>query len=335
MDYFKYINSKLLANCMRTSCALLALSIPVVCADDMLMVSGEPGEAGYEAVFDESSANWKKLFSNNKRFKFHNISHNDKGSQHDRIKEYLSKTKKDSKSPLWIVFHGHGTFDKRVANFNLRGPDVSATEMKEWLKPFTRPLVFINSSASSSPFLSKLAGPRRAIITSTQTSGEENYSYFGQYMAQALTASTADIDGDESLSLLEVFLYSSRSVDAHYDTENRITTEHALLDDNGDGKGTPADFFSGIYAVKAPQSADEVDGHWAHQLMLTVSDIEAQLTIEQREHRAELEKELALLRKQKPKLTTGAYYTKLEKIALELATLYSTKPSHKKDSHVN
>ena len=50
------------------------------------------------------------------------------------------------------------------------------------------------------------------------------------------------------------------------------------------------------------------------------------------------EKELALLRKQKPKLTTGAYYTKLEKIALELAMLYSTKPtkpSHKKDSHVN
>ena len=43
-----------------------------------------------------------------------------------------------SSEPLWLVLIGHGTFDGRLAKFNLRGPDVTAGELNQWLGPIRR-----------------------------------------------------------------------------------------------------------------------------------------------------------------------------------------------------
>jgi hypothetical protein len=48
----------------------------------------------------------------------------------------------------------------------------------------------------------------------------------------------ADVDHDERLSLLEAFEYARREVARHYESANRLLTEHAVLDDNGDGRGS-------------------------------------------------------------------------------------------------
>ena len=63
-----------------------------------------------------------------------------------------------SMEPLWLVLIGHGTFDGHTAKFNLRGPDVSATDLAEWLAEMKRPLAVINCASSSSPFINRLAG---------------------------------------------------------------------------------------------------------------------------------------------------------------------------------
>src|SRR3546814_10003928 len=39
------------------------------------------------------------------------------------------------------------------------------------------------------------------------------------------------------LSLLEAFVYARREVQREYETTNRLQTEHAMLDDDGDGAG--------------------------------------------------------------------------------------------------
>ena len=55
-------------------------------------------------------------------------------------------------------------------------------------------------------------------------------------------------------------IMASRNVEDFYKSEKRLATEHALIDDNGDGKGTPATFFSGVRPAKNPDEAANVDG---------------------------------------------------------------------------
>lgn len=293
-------------------------------SDDFLLVVGEPGEANYAATFKESAEIWRNHFSKQEQFKFTLIGQDEsEGSDLLKVQTYFADCDPDSENPLWIVLHGHGTHDGKKSYFNLRGQDVAVTDFETWLKPLTRrPLVFINSSAASSPFMGKLAGKNRIVITATETTDEDNYSYFGEYLAKSLQSADADLDRDGSLSLLEAFLHSSRSVEAHYLTENRMATEHAMMDDNADGKGTPVDFFRGMNATKKAKSAKTLDGENAHQLLLSMSEEESKLTSEQRKQRAELEKEIADLRRRRKELGDQAYYQQLEKAALKLSEIY-------------
>jgi len=224
---------------------------------------------------------------------------------------------------LWLIFIGHGTFDGKEAKFNLRGPDISADELAAWLKPFHRPLAVINCASSSSPFINKLSAAGRVVVTATRSGYEQNYARFGQFIAEAIADPAADLDKDEQTSLLEAFVMASRRVKEFYDAEGRLATEHALLDDNGDGLGTPADFFRGVRAVKKPAEGATVDGLRAHQLHLVRSERELRMPPEVRLRRDELELALARLRDSKASFEEDEYYRRLENLMLELARFYS------------
>jgi hypothetical protein len=243
-----------------------------------------------------------------------------------RLKDALNDEPKDSSTELWIVLLGHGTFDGKEAKFNLRGPDLSATNLATWLKPFRRPVIVIDCASSSSPFLNKLSTKGRIIVTATRSGHEENFSRFGQFMSKAITDPAADLDKDGQTSLLEAFIMASRGVAEFYETEGRLVTEHALLDDNGDGLGTPAEFFRGVRAVKKPAEGGSVDGLRAHQIHLIRSEREQKMPAQLRAKRDELEKAIAQLRDSKEKLGEEEYYRQLEPLMLELAKLYSEKP---------
>jgi hypothetical protein len=238
------------------------------------------------------------------------------------LKRALASEPTNSTAELWIVLIGHGTFDGKEARFNLRGPDLSATELAEWLKPFRRPVIVINCASASSPFLNKLSGPNRVIVTATKSGYEENFARFGKYLAETITDLTADLDKDGQTSLLEAFLMASRRVAEFYETDGRLVTETALLDDNGDGLGTPADFFRGVRGVKKPTGGGTVDGLRAHQIHLVRSAQEQQLAPELRTRRDELELTLARLRESRATLETEEYYQRLENLMLEMARLY-------------
>ena len=106
----------------------------------------------------------------------------------------------------------------------------------------------------------------------------------------------------------------------------RLATEHALLDDNGDGMGTPADWFRGVRAVKRAERGTSLDGLRAHQVHLIRSAPEQRLSPAQRARRDELEQAIARLRESKSKLTEDEYYGQLEKLLLELARLAEAPP---------
>jgi hypothetical protein len=240
----------------------------------------------------------------------------------DRLKEAIEAEAKVGTGELWLVLIGHGTFDGKDAKLNLRGPDISATELAEWLKPFQRPLAIIDTTSSSAPFLARLAAPQRVIISATRSGNEQNYARFGKYLAEALGDPKTDLDKDGQISLLESFLSASHRTLEFYKTDGRLATEHALLDDNGDGLGTPAEWFRGVLAVKRARDGAALDGVRAHQFHLVRSAAEQQLSPELRARRDRLEQQISALREKKEKLKEENYFVELEKLLLELASLY-------------
>ena len=107
-------------------------------------------------------------------------------SDRERLQTLLSKESKTATTALWLVFIGHGTFDGQSAKFNLRGPDVTAAMLNEWLTPFERTVAVIDCSSSSAPFINRLSHPGRIVLTATKSGYEMNFARFGEYLATAI-----------------------------------------------------------------------------------------------------------------------------------------------------
>ena len=289
----------------------------------VMVVAGAPGEAEFAPDFALQVEAWAKVSAEAK------AKHVSMGSEaigaetdRDRVRQALEDEPKAGPGELWIVLVGHGTFDGKEAKLNLRGRDISATELAEWLKPFERPLAIIDTTSSSAPFLTMLAGPKRVVVSATRSGHEQNYARFGKFFAEALADPKSDLDKDGQISLLESFLSASHRTMEFYKTEGRLATEHALVDDNGDGLGTPADWFRGVLATKRARDGAVPDGSRAHQFHLVRSAAEQQLSPEVRARRDEIELQLSVLREKKAKMNEEKYYNELETLLLELAALY-------------
>jgi len=247
-------------------------------------------------------------------------------SDRTHIQELLSLQSRMDATPaasaLWLVLIGHGTFDGRTAKFNLRGPDLSAAELAEWLKPIRRPVAVIDTASSSAPFLKEMSSPGRIVISATKSGFEQNYARFGQYLAEAAIDPKADLDKDGQTSLLEAFLTASHATSEFYAAAGRLATEHALLDDNGDTLGTPAEWFRGIRPVQKARDDASLDGYRAHQLHLLCSATEAAMPPELRARRDQLELQVMALRDARATLPEDEYFFKLEPLLQEIARIY-------------
>lgn len=314
-------------------CFFVAVGLmgPASAADDaahratLIVVAGAPGEAEFATQFREQLEAWKKVGAQAGARTVTIGGDDDSAAPADRerLRQALAAEKPDGTSELWLVLLGHGTFDGREAKFNLRGPDIAAADLASWLKPITRPLAIVDTSSASAPFLAQLAGQGRVVITSTRSGYQQNFARFGKFFTAAIADAKADLDRDGQISLLEAFLSASHRTTEFYKTDGRLATEHALLDDNGDGLGTPADWFRAVRAVKRARDGASVDGARAHQFHLVRSAAEQQLPPEIRAKRDALELEVARLRDAKAKLPEAEYQRELEKVLLQLAALYA------------
>ena len=95
-----------------------------------------------------------------------------------------------------------------------------------------------------------------------------------------------------------------------------------MLDDNGDGLGTPADWFRGLRATKKAQDGAALDGLLAQQFRLIPSPAESAMTREQITERDALEKAVLLHREKKAQMPEEEYYRELELLLLKLAKVY-------------
>ncbi len=304
--------------------SLLLLGSDVPDRQAVIAVVGAPGTDDYGRQFMEWSERWRSAAASaGADFTSIGAADSSELSDRQRLQQQLEQTASDSTEPLWLVLIGHGTFDGKAAKFNLRGADVTATVLAEWLKRLNRPVAVINCASASGPFVSELAGANRVVVTSTKSGFEHNFARFGDFISRAIIDSAFDLDKDEQTSLLEAFIAASSRVEEFYEREGRLATEHALLDDNGDGRGTPANWFRGVRATKAAKDG-AVDGQLANRICLVHSEYESKLSAELRTQRDSLEAKIEVLRREKSTLPEEAYLSQLEPLLVALARLYQS-----------
>lgn len=145
---------------------------------------------------------------------------------------------------LWVFVFGHAHYDGRYSWLNIAGPDFHQNDFGKLLAGLKcREQVCFVTSACSGFYQKPLAAQGRIVITATEPDLEVNETLFPHKLCRALgptppSYAELDIDRDWRLSLLDVYLWSARETANDYATGMLLATEHALIDDNGDGRGT-------------------------------------------------------------------------------------------------
>lgn len=211
---------------------------------------------------------------------------------------------------VFLIGHGAATFGE--PKFNNVGPDMTAEDFADMLGVFdAQDLVVINTASGSFEFSRALSALGRVIVSATRSPAERYDPRFGGYFIEGLTEHRADIDRNGMVSVLEAFNYASSRVAEWYSEQGRLATEHAVLDDNGDG------MFS-----REP-GASESDGLLAEIAYLDVirADVEKQSSeaLALRSQMQALEREIFILRNRKGDYLEHEYWGRLEALLIDLA----------------
>jgi len=212
---------------------------------------------------------------------------------------------------LLVVLVGHGSATGGEPRLNLPGPDLTAPALAGLLDRFpTQPIVVVNTASASGDWIRALSGPRRTVITATRSGVERDETHFGRYFADALTSGDADRDKDGRLSVFEAFEYTRREVARVYERDQRLQTEHALLEADGDQVGARApDLMTGDGAAAAAIFLD--GGRVATAAGAAPTGLTAT--------RDSLQREVVLLRGRKATMADDEYDRRLEGLLVELA----------------
>ena len=213
---------------------------------------------------------------------------------------------------VFIVLIGHGTFDGKVAKFNVPGPDLTPADFEPLLTGLkSKHVVFVNTASASGPFMQALAGRGRTIVTATRSGSERFATLFGGYFVDAFTGDDADADKNRRVTVLEAFTFAKREVASAYEREGIMLTEHALLNDSGgEGIGDPApDGKQGKTAALLSLGSTAATDPLPSDPKLRALYVE----------RRELERRIEALKLLKGSMPADRYAAELEKLATELA----------------
>lgn len=269
-----------------------------------LVVSGASGGDAYTKKYDGLRTSLVNLLKSFGYADDHvvTLSEASRDRIHDALQSLRARLRKDDS--LFVVLIGHGTAEGDVAKFNLVGPDMTARDWADQLAPIEARLIFVDTTAASFPFLRQLARPGRIVITATDSTAQEFETVFPEFFVKAFSDPAADSDKDGRVSIFEAFLYASANVRAWFDRQNRLPTERALLDDDGDGVGREA-------WSPAP------DGAVAKLTYLRPRAAAASEPLAKRQ--ADIESAIADLKTRRATMTPEAYDAELERLLTDLA----------------
>lgn len=278
-----------------------------------VIINGAGGEPAYEKQFAQWTTELNSVLTKRYGFNPQRIKVlSDKLATAEAVKRTFAslKTELDANNVLFVFLIGHGSFDGKEAKFNLVGPDLSASDYNQLISALpTRRIILLNMSSASGEFVKPLSAKGRIIVTATRNGQETNATRFPGFFIAALTATDGDTDQDGHTSILEAFVYANRLTEEFYKRAGRLATEHALLEDNGDGVGRErAEAGEGLLARATyldSLSVDEAAATAATGKLL--------------KERARLEGEIEQLIARKASLQESEYEATLERLFIELA----------------
>ena len=285
-----------------------------------VIINGAGGEPAYAKQFEQWTRDLTTVLTErfgftDKQVKVLTENPNDSTtlrSTADEVKRTfaLLKSELQPDNVVFLFLIGHGSSDGREAKFNLVGPDLAAADYNNLLLSLpTKRVVVLNMSSASGEFARTLAAKGRIVITATRNGQETNATRFAGFFINALNATDSDTDQDGHVSVLEAFVYANRLTADFYARAGRLATEHALLEDNGDGVGhEKAEAGEGLLARVTYLDSLSVD-----QAAANVAT--AKLIRE----RVRLEGEIEQLISRKGSLAEAEYEAALEKLFVELA----------------
>ena len=277
-----------------------------------LTVSGLGGEQEYEQRFSGWAKDLDKLLRAEPGGKVELLQGKDatKVNIEAKLKAFATQAKQDDEVVVLLI--GHGTYDDKEYKFNIPGPDITGTELGSLLDKVQARVLVVNMTSASGGSLPMLSKNRRVIVTATKTGTEKNATVFARYFIEALRDPAADGDKNDSVTALEAFKYAEEKTAKFYESQNRLATEHALLEDAGKGEG-----------VKSP-SPENGQGQFAGRFTVlhigavaAVAKDPAKLALLKKKE--ELESKIDDLKYRKAALDTNAYRRQLQQMLIELA----------------
>jgi hypothetical protein len=198
-------------------------------------VAGLGGEPDYEQRFTALARELDKLFKAASS-DAHVYTFTGSDATKAKLTETLGQIARDAKpdDEFTLILIGHGSYDGEEYKFNLPGPDISGEEIAVLCDrvPSKRQLI-VNTTSASGGSIGALQKAGRIIITATKTGTEKNATVFARYWVEALGDASTDTDKNEMVSALEAFQYADRKTAAFYESQKRLATEHAVIEDTG------------------------------------------------------------------------------------------------------
>ena len=241
-----------------------------------LIVVGLPGDAEHEKLFAETARQWRDSLTKKLDFEVTVLFGRsgrpqlaDTGATRESIQRAVADLKKSLRAEdrLWVLFLGHGDYDGERASFHLPGRDLHADDLGKLSGSIKcREQVFWMTHSASSSFLKPLSLEGRIVITATAAEEEVNETEFPHSLATVLEK--LGPPKDTRVSVLDIYFRTVAEVDARFAADKRVSTEHAQLDDNGDGVGTEEPIVE-----KAGEKKPTADGRLAAQTFLPLAKI--------------------------------------------------------------
>ena len=299
---------------------------PLEAQTQVIIVTGASGEPQYAASFHAAGSSLVDALVARHGFTPGNITYLGEDPARDTARIDGKSTKQELTRAIasvasrarggdrvLLILIGHGSHAGSDSRFNLPGPDLTAAELGVMLEPLrAMQVAVVNAASASGDFLPVLSGRNRVVVTATKSSYERNETLFPRYFVAAFATAGADTDKDERVSLLEAFTYAKREVARAYQTDSRLPTEHAMLDDDGDRRGS---------AEPDPRAGDGavarrfIIGARTAPTVAAANDADRALVM----RKEQLEAQVDSLRRRKESMTADAYSSELERLLVALA----------------
>ncbi|MBL8175147.1 MAG: hypothetical protein JNK48_10780 [Bryobacterales bacterium] len=231
-----------------------------------------------------------------------------------KLSEVLSGIAKTAgpQDALVVMLIGHGTWDNTDYKFNLPGPDLSSSDLAAMLERVASQQLIVNMTSCSGGSLNALKRENRAVITATKSGTEKNATVFARYWTEALRVPASDSDKNEVISALEAYRYANDKTIRFYDTQKRIATEHAQIEDTGKGD-----------SVRDPSENNQQGLFASRFALLRLGTAQAALASPEKrkllDRKETIEQEIAKLKYQRAAMPSEEYRKKLTALLVQLA----------------